>query len=469
MTRHDSVGRYAIYGKIASGGMATVHFGRLTGAAGFSRIVAIKRLHPHLAGEPDFLSTIIDEARLVARIHHPNVVQTLDVVADDGELLVVMEYVRGEALSRLLQAESARRRRVPLPIASAIAIGVLQGLHAAHEATSERGEPLEIVHRDVSPQNVLVGVDGQTRVIDFGIAKATRRLQTTNDGVVKGKVSFMPPEQILGGEISRKADIYSMGVVLWEMLTGHKLFVGEDMGLCMSVLRGAAEPPSRYAPHLPPELDEIVMTALAPDARRRFGTAAQMAKLLGRVLAPALPSDVGAWVEVVARGALARRAEMLREIEGHSGVVAIAPQALPASAQASTTTTAPLTTQVTTPLSELSSLAIETPKLPMPAVSPRRHLLGAASGLLMVAAAAAGALLIGVQRPSASMGSLSAATSAPEVVAPPPERLTPVAPSSSASGATPAMARPTAHPARASKPSRPKAATPNVALDPLAP
>src|SRR5271170_3651744 len=128
------IGRYAIYGKIASGGMASVHFGRLLGAAGFSRTVAIKRLHPHLAEDPQFLSTMIDEARLAARIHHPNVVPTLDVVATGGELLVVMEYVRGESLSRLLKAETVRGQRIPLPIVSAIVVGALHGLHAAHEA-----------------------------------------------------------------------------------------------------------------------------------------------------------------------------------------------------------------------------------------------------------------------------------------------------------------------------------------------
>jgi serine/threonine-protein kinase len=151
------IGRYAIYDTIASGGMASVHFGRLVGSAGFTRTVAVKRLHAHLAEEPEFLSTMIDEARLAARIHHPNVVPTLDVVAEGGELLVVMEYVRGDSLARLLRTETARKRRIPLPIASAIVAGALHGLHAAHEAKSDRGEPLGIVHRDVSPHNILVG------------------------------------------------------------------------------------------------------------------------------------------------------------------------------------------------------------------------------------------------------------------------------------------------------------------------
>jgi serine/threonine-protein kinase len=244
------IGRYAIYSGIASGGMASVYFGRLLGGAGFSRTVAIKRLHPHLAEEREFLSTMIDEARMAARIHHPNVVPTLDVVATEGDLLLIMEYVRGESLARLLKTEIDDGRRVPLPIASAIAIGTLHGLHAAHEATSDRGTPLGIVHRDVSPQNILVGVDGMARVIDFGVAKAAGRLQTTRAGLVKGKIAYMAPEQLAGREVTRSADVYAMGVVLWETLTGKRLFQGDsDAALVTQVLAGTTEPPSRHAPN----------------------------------------------------------------------------------------------------------------------------------------------------------------------------------------------------------------------------
>src|SRR5580692_2033966 len=190
------VGRYAIYGELASGGMATVHLGRLLGPVGFSRTVAIKRLHEQFAKDPDFVSMFLDEARLCARIKHPNVVPTLDVIAGDRQLLLVMDYVQGESLSRLFRSAVARGERIPLKVTVAIVSGMLHGLHAAHEAKDERGEPLGIVHRDVSPQNVLVGIDGVARVLDFGVAKARGRLHTTQDGRVKGKLSYMAPEQL---------------------------------------------------------------------------------------------------------------------------------------------------------------------------------------------------------------------------------------------------------------------------------
>src|ERR1700678_963304 len=154
------VGRYALYGELASGGMATVHIGRLLGPVGFSRTVAIKKLHPQYAKEPQFVSMFMDEARLAARIRHPNVLGTLDVVVLDGELFLVMDYVEGESVQRLVHAAKPQGGRVPLPIAGAILVGALDGLHAAHEATSEQGEPLGLIHRDVSPQNILVGTDG---------------------------------------------------------------------------------------------------------------------------------------------------------------------------------------------------------------------------------------------------------------------------------------------------------------------
>jgi hypothetical protein len=360
------VGRYGIYGKIASGGMASVHFGRLLGAVGFSRTVAIKRLHPHLAEDPEFLSTMIDEARLAARIHHPNVVPTLDVVAADGELLIVMEYIRGESLARLLRNEIGRGGSVPLPVASAIVIGALQGLHAAHVATSDRGTPLHIVHRDVSPQNILVAVDGLPRVIDFGVAKAVGRLQTTNEGVLKGKIAYMAPEQLSGGEITPAVDIYGMGVVLWEVLAGRRLFPGEHAAVYGQVRDGAKEPPSRIAPHIPPQVDALVMKALAVDPRRRFASAMEMAEALLRLVPPVFSTAVGAWVEDVAADALTQRGAKLAEIERSSGAFTAPRQAAAESAGSSQNLRALRAAEIReepiTTASQPSSLAVATPR-----------------------------------------------------------------------------------------------------------
>ncbi|HEY6462542.1 MAG TPA: serine/threonine-protein kinase, partial [Polyangiaceae bacterium] len=218
------VGRYAVFDEIAVGGMATVHVGRLLGPAGFSRTVAMKHLHKQFAGDPEFVAMFLDEARIAARIRHPNVVSTLDVVTLDGELYLVMDYVAGESVAHLLRGLRRRDAFVPPRIAVTIACDMLAGLHAAHEATDDHGQPLGIVHRDVSPQNVLVGTDGSARVVDFGVAKAAGRMQTTREGQVKGKAAYMAQEQLRGGAVDRRTDVYSAAVVLWETLTGERLF-----------------------------------------------------------------------------------------------------------------------------------------------------------------------------------------------------------------------------------------------------
>jgi serine/threonine-protein kinase len=313
-----TLGRYALFDAIASGGMATVHIARLIGPVGFARIVAIKRLHAPLATDPEFRSMFVDEARLAARIKHPNVVPTLDVVAEDGELFLVMEYVAGEALSRLLHGGPDRRDPVPSSIASAIMSGVLHGLHAAHEAKNERGESIRLVHRDVSPQNILVGADGISRVLDFGVAKAIGRLQTTRDGRIKGKIGYMAPEQMRGRGASRQSDVYAAAVVLWEMLTGRRLFAGsDDADVIEQVLVGLVDPPSKYAPGVSEALDELVMRGLdlAPD--RRFATAREMAFALEKCAPPSLASDVSAWLEEEAGDALAERAARVAAAEAH--------------------------------------------------------------------------------------------------------------------------------------------------------
>ena len=311
------IGRYALYGKLASGGMATVYVGRLLGPVGFSRTVAIKRLHPQFAKDPEFASMFLDEARLAARVRHPNVVATLDVVAHEGELLLVLDYVAGDTLARLAPAGGPK---VPLSIVSGVMTAALHGLHGAHEATSDTGEPLEIVHRDVSPQNIIVGVDGVPRVLDFGVAKATGRSQHTREGVLKGKIAYMPPEQIKSAAVDRRVDVYAAAVVMWELLAGQRLFDGDDeWQLARRVVAGATEPPSSIVPDVPRELDAIVMRGLSVRADDRFPTALAMAEAIERVVPPATAREVAAWVVRVGGDSLRQRMDRVADVESGSG------------------------------------------------------------------------------------------------------------------------------------------------------
>ncbi len=310
------VGRYALYGELARGGMATVHFGRLLGPVGFSRTVAIKRLHPQYASDAEFVAMFLDEARLAARIQHPNVVSTIDVVALEGELMLVMEYVQGESLSRLLSSVRARNERVPWRVVAAVANGILAGLHAAHEAKNERGEPLGIVHRDMSPQNVLVGADGGIRVFDFGIAKAAGRASDTRQGLFKGKLAYAAPEQLAGSEIDRRVDVYAASVVLWEIVTGRRMFKADNELLLYAMVKeGRIDPPSVHASDLPAGLEAIILRGLANDPQHRFGSAREMAMALEELFPHASAREVAEWVAHVARDALKTRARRVEEIE----------------------------------------------------------------------------------------------------------------------------------------------------------
>jgi serine/threonine-protein kinase len=304
----QAVGRYWLYDEIAAGGMATVHLGRLVGPAGFTRTVAIKRLHPQFAKDDEFSSMFLDEARIAARIRHPNALTALDVVTSKGELYIVMDYIHGESLGKLLRAGP-----VPLAIASSINTQALLGLHAAHEAVDERGAPLEIVHRDVSPQNILVGVDGVARVVDFGIAKAASRFHTTQAGKIKGKLSYMSPQQVQSEDVDRRADIFAAGVVLWESVVGRKLLARGDATITRVTLWQGI--PDEDLALVPAFLQPIVKRALARDPEARFATAREMALALADAVPPASSMEVGDWVEQRAHQILADRARALSDVE----------------------------------------------------------------------------------------------------------------------------------------------------------
>jgi serine/threonine protein kinase len=319
MSAPRDIGRYTLFGEIAAGGMATVHLGRLAGAAGFARTVAIKQLHPHYASDPGFVRMFEDEARLAARIHHPNVVQTLDVVAEKGELFLVLDYVQGETLSRIWRSLREQEELAPASVTASILTGVLHGLHAAHEAKDDDGKPLNIVHRDVSPQNVMVGVDGVARLLDFGVAKAAVRATTTQEGELKGKLAYMAPESLEHHEVTRLSDLYAVGVLLWEGLTGRRLFEAETEGqLLRRILLHPIETPGSLIQGVPPELDAITMRAIDRDPQKRFQTAREMALAIERVTEIARASQVSEWIARVAKKPLEARAERVAELLGKS-------------------------------------------------------------------------------------------------------------------------------------------------------
>lgn len=309
-------GRYAIYDKIGSGGMASVHLGKVLGSFGFSSTVAIKRLYPQMADDPQFVAMFFDEARLASRVQHPNVVRVLDVFAEAGELCLVMEYVEGESLSKLFRVVRQAQKPIPLPIVVAIITGVLHGLHAAHQATDEHGEPLRLVHRDVSPHNVIIGTDGVTRIIDFGIAKAAGRSTVSTSGQLKGKIPYMSPEQIQGRGVTHLTDVYGASVLLWELLSGERLFEGDTQGDILGrVLDEAVPPPTELRPEIPAVLDKITLRGLHRNPDKRFETARQMALALEAAVHPATVAEVGDWVVAQAGVALGERREKLRQME----------------------------------------------------------------------------------------------------------------------------------------------------------
>lgn len=305
MVPSGQVERYEILAELASGGMGTVYLARQHGALGFRRTVAIKSMHAQLAKDDEFRSMFLDEAHLTAKIRHANVVPVLDVVYASNQLLLVMEFVDGVALSTLLDRAITAGQRIPATVAVAIAIDALNGLHAAHELADE-GRSLAVVHRDVSPANLLVGGDGVTRVLDFGIAKANDRRTQTRTGEVKGKLAYMSPEQLHGQEVDRRTDVYATAVVLWETLAGRPLFHAPNQGaLTLKVSEGCVDAVSMYAAEeIPEALDQALLKALAREPAERFDTAEEMALALGDALAVAPHTEVKRVVVDLARDLL---------------------------------------------------------------------------------------------------------------------------------------------------------------------
>jgi serine/threonine-protein kinase len=266
-------GRYELLQKLASGGMGQVFLARKKGV-GFEKLVVMKRILPHLQEDEDFLAMLLDEARLTARLNHPNIAQVFDVEVEAGEHVVVMEYIEGEDVRRIEKRVSDQGISFPLGIAIRIVADAAAGLDYAHRARDDHGGPLNMVHRDVSPQNVLVGFDGAVKVIDFGVAKALGRSQNTDAGIVKGKFAYMSPEQAWGHPVDARSDIFSLGIMLWELLCDQRLFRGQsDEETRQRVTACEIPPPSLFNPLVSKELETVILKALAPRKENRFESA----------------------------------------------------------------------------------------------------------------------------------------------------------------------------------------------------
>ncbi|MFN0248673.1 MAG: serine/threonine protein kinase [Kofleriaceae bacterium] len=271
------LGRYEIVQAVAVGGMAEIYLARTQGPQRFEKYVILKRILPHLSAEPSFVEMFLEEARLAASMSHSNIVHVHDFGEVDGSYFFTMEYVHGEDVRLILKACRKRGTRLAISDAITIVAGVAAGLHYAHDLEDGDGQPLGIVHRDVSPSNILVTYDGTVKIADFGIAKATQRAFATRSGTVKGKVSYMSPEQCEGIPVDRRADVFALSIVLYELTTGHKLFGGEnDLAIMRRIIDEDAKPPSTIVPDYPPSLEAIVMRGLARSRDARHASTLEL-------------------------------------------------------------------------------------------------------------------------------------------------------------------------------------------------
>ncbi len=289
-------GRYETLFRIAGGGMAEVYAARILGEGGFQKVVALKRMLPTLAEDERFVTMFLDEGRVAANIASPNVVQTLDLGrADDDSLYLVMELVVGVSLGRLVRGALKEGKYLDVPIAAKLVAEAARGLHDAHEATTPMGEPLHIIHRDVSPQNILVDRAGRTRITDFGVARAMQRHSHTQTGEMKGKMAYFAPEQAVGGDLDRRLDVFALGIVAWEVFSGRRLFKGENPLQTLKKITEAPVPSlRRFRPEIPEAVDAAILKALERDREQRWPTALAFARALeAAVETPATTADIG--------------------------------------------------------------------------------------------------------------------------------------------------------------------------------
>jgi serine/threonine protein kinase len=270
------LGKYEVIKYLAAGGMAEVFLAKVTGLLGFDKPVVIKRILPHLANRQDFIGMFLDEARIGMLLQHPNIVQTYDVGVANRNYFIAMEYLHGETVRSIMRTFQQGDRKMPVEHAVHIGSAVANALHYAHER-AENGQLLGIVHRDVTPQNIMVTFDGTVKLLDFGIAKAQNRFGETRSGTLKGKLPYMSPEQCRGEELDRRSDVFSLGIMLYELTLGRRLFSGvSDFQILKQIAEGEITPPTQFDPEYPPALEAIVLHALQKSRADRYQTAREM-------------------------------------------------------------------------------------------------------------------------------------------------------------------------------------------------
>ncbi len=279
------LGRYRVVDEIGIGGMASVHLARMDGPAGFQKWIAIKRIHPHLVEDESFIQMFLDEARVAARISHPNVATVFELGKEAESFWIAMEYLHGEPLREIMRRTEELGAPMPPEIACRIIADAAEGLHAAHELMGKSGEKLNLVHRDVTPHNLFVTYDGTTKVVDFGIAKFSSRMASTRAGTLKGKLAYMSPEQVAGEQLDRRTDIFALGVVLWELTTGQRLFrMDSDLDTLAKVQDCNVPRPSTIIRGYPLELERVVLKALAKNKNERYRTSREFSRALQSML-----------------------------------------------------------------------------------------------------------------------------------------------------------------------------------------
>jgi len=313
----STANRYQILAKLAAGGMAEIFLARGASVAGVERYCVLKRILREKAKDAQFVQMFVDEARLAAQLHHPNIASVYDVGMLGESYFFTMEYVHGETIRSLLERAQELRRTVPLACVLTIIAGTAAGLHHAHERNASDGRPLGIVHRDVSPANLMVSYEGNVKVVDFGVAKAADRDVETKSGTVKGKISYLSPEQCRGAPVDRRSDLFSLGIVMWEMLTGARLYRRDsDYDNMTAIVNEPPPPPSSRRPDVPPTVDAIVMRLLAKSATDRFQTAAEVIEAIEHASMQAQTILSTSAISRLLRDLFGVRAEPWLELEG---------------------------------------------------------------------------------------------------------------------------------------------------------